>query len=144
MPQNPELVIDNITVGRIASSTVHGRGLFATEDIAEGQILGVLDGQVMDWDFYDEVIKARNLDQVLTEAFFMEWNALSPTTLLVRPFRTKYSFINHSREPNVMLVHYPLRVVAKQPITQGEEFLLDYREEPLRKEYLEGHGSTYL
>ncbi len=144
MPDDASLVIDNITVGRIGPSAVHGRGLFATDDLVEGQILGVLDGQVMDWDFYDELVAARNLDRVLTEAFFMEWNALSPTTLLVRPFRTKYSFINHSRTPNLTLVPHPLRVVAKRAIKAGEELLLDYREEPLRKEYLEGHGSTYL
>ncbi len=138
------LVIDNIATGIIKKSPLHGYGLFAECDLAEDQIICVLDGQVMDWDFYDELVKARNLSEVLTEAFFMEWNALSPNTLLVRPFRTKYSFINHSRTPNLRISGWPLRVVAARTIEAGEELLLDYRKEPLRKEYLEGHGSTFL
>lgn len=69
---------------------------------------------------------------------------MSEDTLLVRPFRTKYSFVNHSRTPNVRIARHPLRLVALRDIAEGEEFLLDYREEPLCREHLEGHGATYL
>lgn len=138
------LVIDNILWSEIAPSPIHGFGLFAEHSIPQGAILGFLDGQLMPWDDYDKLVDARNLSSVLREAFFMEWNALSEELLLVRPFRTKYSFINHSRNPNLQIEKLPLRVTALRDIAQGEELLLDYRCEPLRKEYLEGHGSTYL
>lgn len=137
-------VIDNIRSGRIAPSPTHGNGLFAVRPISAGEILGVLDGQVMNWDAYDQLVAHLNDTMTRSPELFLEWNCLSPDTLLVRPFRTKYSFINHSRTPNVALAPFPLRVVALRDIAAGEEYLLDYRQEPLRPEYLEGHGKTYL
>lgn len=136
-----QFVLDNISFSEIKPSKIHGRGLFATCDILEGTLLGVLDGQVIPWDRYDEI---RAQVGECSPVLFFEWNCLSETTLLVRPFRTKYSFINHSRTPNLTLVRNPLRIMATKPIKKGEEFTLDYREEPLRKEYLEGRGKTYL
>ena len=35
--------------------------------------------------------------------FFMEATTIDRDTYLVRPYRTKYSYINHSRNPNVRL-----------------------------------------
>lgn len=144
MSDTPSNIIDNITHTEIKPSTVHGFGLFATEPITEGTILGVLDGQVINWDEYDRISAALSLPSQAKENIFMEWNALAEDTLLVRPLRTKYSFINHSRTPNTVLRRNPLRVVALRDLEAGEELLLDYRCEPLRKEYLEGHGKTYL
>lgn len=137
-------VIDNIPSGGIAPSMVHGSGLFALRPVSKGEILGVLDGQVMGWDAYDQLVTHLNDTGVRFSELFLEWNCLTPDTLLVRPFRTKYSFINHSRIPNLALAPFPLRVVALRDIEEGEEFFLDYRKEPLRSEYLEGHGKTYL
>lgn len=74
----------------------------------------------------------------------MEWNALNKHTLLVRPLRTKYSYINHSRTPNTEILYNPIRVVATKDINPQDELTLDYRKEALPKEYLDGHGKTYL
>ncbi len=134
-------VIDNIPYGYIKSSNIHGNGLFATADLLKGAIIGTLDGQVMSWVEYKKIFKnIKKKDPII----FGEWNALSKTTLLVRPFRTKYSFINHSREPNCYLAHYPLRIVTLRDIKKDEELFLDYRQEPLCEEYLNGRGKTYL
>lgn len=140
----PAGIIDNILYSRIAPSFIHGFGLFATKALYAGTILGTLDGQVMDWDEYDQLREAINLPDEVRKNIFMEWNALAEDTLLVRPLRTKYSFINHSRTPNLTLKRNPLRIIALRDIQEGEEFTLDYRDEPLRKEYLDGHGNTYL
>jgi hypothetical protein len=146
-PRVPEdqLIIDNIALAYVDQSPIHEFGLFAAADIEKGTLLGTLDGQVMAWDQYDRIVAhLKNTLSPSAPRLFMEWNALSKTTLLVRPFRTKYSFINHSRTPNLELRRDPLSVVSLCRIEKNEELLLDYREEPLRDSYLEGHGRTFL
>lgn len=96
------------------------------------------------WDAFDALVDRHSGALGASSDLFMEWNALSEDTLLVRPFRTKYSFVNHSRTPNVRILHHPLRLVALRDVAEGEEFLLDYHEEPLRRGCLEGQGATYL
>ena len=61
-----------------------------------------------------------------------------------RAVRTKYSFINHSRKPNLRIEKEGMILFTIKDIYCGEELLLDYREEPLREEYINGHGKTYL
>lgn len=140
-----DLVVDNMPAGRIGRSDTHGHGLFARYDVPKGAVVGTMDdGQVIGWDDFDALV-ARHSDGLgASSDLLMEWNALSEDTLLVRPFRTKYSFVNHSRTPNVRIARHPLRLVALRDIAEGEEFLLDYRKGPLRREYLEGHGTTCL
>lgn len=140
-----DITIDNIAFSYIDRSRIHGFGLFADTNIPQGTELGRLDGQVMAWDLYDRIV-ARFQREITASAgeLFMEWNALSETVLLVRPFRTKYSMINHSRKPNLKLRRDPFRVVTLRDISRNEELLLDYRDEPLRDSYIEGHGKAFL
>ncbi len=126
------MIIDNIRNTEIAPSNVHGHGLFCTKDIPPHTVLCELDGQV--------IPAAVNAGDTLA----YEWNALPHELLLVRPVRTKYSYINHSRVPNVEIQYTPIRVVSLRQIKQGEELFLDYRKEPLPKAYLSGHGADYL
>lgn len=136
-------VVDNISDTIIKESAVHGHGLWTEKQIAQGTTLGVLDGQVIPWALYNHLLAGRTDDSLL-ETCFMEWNAISKDTLLVRGFRTKYSFINHSRQPNLILRENPLRVETLVDIPEGQELFLDYRKEDLSDEYLQGHGKTYL
>lgn len=129
----PDDVINNIPDTTIAPSGTHGHGLFAARPFADGEVLGALDGQRVPWSTY-----ARR------EGFSGEWNAVSGDILVIRPFRTRYYYINHSRSPNLRVAESPLRVVALRDIPAGEELLLDYRAEPLPAEYMKMHGSTYL
>lgn len=137
--------IDNIRDSIIKHSPIHAHGLFTTQTISRNSILGLLDGQVIDWEHYDK-LHFFHLNHLLEEIkdVFVEWNAIDEKTLLVRPFRTKYGYINHSRTPNCAIKHNPLRIVAIKEIGINKEITLDYRNEPLRKSYLEGHGKTYL
>ncbi|MGM0411470.1 MAG: SET domain-containing protein [Bacillota bacterium] len=138
-------VIDNVSFSYIKESSIHGLGLFASESIKAGTILGILDGQIIKWNEYENIVqKLENEISDIDQYLFMEWNAVDEETLLVRPLRTKYSFINHSRTPNLEIVYNPIRIVAISDIKVHEEYLLDYRKEPLREEYLEGHGKKYL
>lgn len=141
-----ENTINNILQGYIAPSNIDGYGLFAKVNIDKGDILCIFDGQIMSWDKYHEINKnvRQYIQQPYTQYIFMEWNALDENTLLVRPFRTKYSYINHARKPNVKIEKYPLRLVAIDNINKDTELTLDYRKEPLNYEYIKNHGSTYL
>lgn len=128
----PEDVIDNLRFCKIKQSMIHGFGLFAVKIIEEGVVLGTLDGQRIPWRLHTKY------------HLTLEWNAIDEETLLVRPYRTKYSYINHQREPNVLLMHDPLRVVTMRRINDGEELTLDYRKEPLPPKYIETKGKYYL
>lgn len=130
-----ENIINNIPGTTIGVSQVHGFGLFAGYEVSKGSLLAILDGQIIPWWLHEE--------KELTE----EWNALPGGRILVRPYRTKYYYVNHSREPNLIVewgADGEVSLVAFQRIMVGEEFLLDYRKEPLPETYLKGHGATYL
>ena len=138
-------VIDNIAFGEIKQSDIHGCGLFAKEKIIKESILCILDGQIMNWSEYEVMtnLLRDELDDI-KNFLFMEWNALSTEVLLIRTIRTKYSYINHSRKPNLEIRYFPIRIVATRDISIGVELLLDYRNEPLREEYISGQGKSYL
>jgi len=145
------LIIDNINYSQIKQSPIHGYGLFATQDILKNSILGTLDGQLISWNNYEvlkkELFKLCKLTKNCYDYFFIEWNALSKESLLVRAFRTKYSFINHSIYPNLKIIKLgstKLEIKTCKNIQKGEEFLLNYRDEPLRKEYLMQNENSYL
>ena len=139
-------IIDNIKQAYISNSSIHGFGLFAKVDIDKNDILCVLDGQVISWDKYNSITNnlSMHIQEPYVQYFFMEWNALSEDTLLVRSLRTKYSYINHSRTPNTKLLYHPIRVVAIKDIPKDEEITIDYTKEPLNYEYIKNHGSSYL
>lgn len=142
--QSANLVIDNISHTEIKLSELHGLGLFAERKLSAGTKLATLDGQVVEYDFYYLVKDKLNIDPTADNYVFMEWNSLPNKKLLARMFRTKYSYINHSRTPNCKLLGNPPELWTYQDIEIGEELTLDYRDEPLPDNYLTGHGSTYL
>ena len=126
-------IIDNLLFSEIRSSDIHGDGLFSTHSINQGLVLGKLDGQKVPGSMHPDFLNALS-----------EWNAIGEGELLVRHFRTKYSFINHSRNPNLVIKYFPIRVVALRSISVGEELTLDYRKEPLSDEYIREKGQYYL
>lgn len=127
-------VIDNIEAAYISPSEIHGHGLFAVNELHPGETLCTLDGQVVPWRLHS------------AERLSTEWNALPADRLLVRPYRTKYFYINHSRLPNLVIRQDgdALTIVVARTIGRDEEMTLDYRQEPLPREYIEAHGHTYL
>lgn len=129
----------------IKSSPIHRYGLFCTTKLEKGDVLCFLDGQRVNWDRYEMLSCAISPFLGSYKNYhFCEWNALDKETLLVRGYRTSYSFINHSKTPNVEVLYDPIRIVTMREIKSDEELLLDYTKEPLRDAYLNGHGKTYL
>jgi uncharacterized protein len=142
---SPDLYINNLLFTRIQKSAVHGYGLFAGQDLHPSTNLGELDGQIMGWDAYHQLLEAcDNLTADYKHYFFMEWNCINPDTLLVRPFRTRYSLINHSRNPNLEIAYNPLRIIVIRFIPAGSELLLDYRKEPLPAHYYQNNQNSFL
>jgi uncharacterized protein len=123
-------IIDNILFSEIKPSIIHGKGLFSQRFITKNSILGILDGQYLSYSPF------------FLKAF--EWNAIEENLLLIRPFRTKYGFINHNRAPNLILKQNPLVIIALRDIQENEEMTLDYRKEPLPKSYIQGYGVNFL
>jgi len=113
-------------------SNFSGFGLFTHHKINKGQKLFSLHGEVVKKEFLNN------------KNFFGEWNALADNKFLVRKDRTSYGFINHSRKPNCKINMETMDVIAIMDIKDNEEVLLDYRKEPLPKEYVNGFGETYL
>lgn len=128
-------IIDNIPNTTIGKSQVHGFGLFSESEFPEGRLLATLGGQVVPWWLHEK----KNLTE--------EWNALPGERVLVRPYRTKYFYINHSRKPNIRIERQEdgkVTLITHKRLSPGDELLLDYRKEPLAESYLKGHGATYL
>ena len=129
-------ILNTIENTRIGASSIHGYGLFSCRRIPAGRLLATLDGQRVPWSLYQSL------------GLCDEWNALSPDWLLVRPYKTMYSFINHCRQPNALLELHPsedrLMLFARADLEAGDEITLDYRNEPLPDDYVNGHGKSYL
>lgn len=148
-------VYDNIPKGFAKNSTVHGIGLFAREDIAPGEVLSHLDGQIIEFEDYEEL--SRKLGAFLgrhTNFFLTEWNGMADGKVLARAIRTKYSLINHTFDESMVNVEVvpndsadtlaTLLLVSTKEIKKGEEILLDYRKEPIPRGYFLKSSSQYL
>jgi hypothetical protein len=143
--------LGNIQKGEIAPSDIHGFGLFAKEEVVKGEILCTLDGQRMDYGEYTrlhELFRQNGLVPYTDKYFFMEWNMIEENIVLARPYRTMYSYINHSEKANCLVVpHVDYRAVdliATKDINKGDEFLLDYSLEPLPDSYLSNQEKSFL
>lgn len=132
-------IINNIPFGVIEKSPIHSYGLFARQDIAVESAQVSLDGQIVPRRVYKS-----NRD--MAKDPINEWNALTTDMLLVRPRRTQYSFINHSRKPNCTTVNLGnrLHVRAITDNQRREELTLDYRLEALPPEYISSVCAGYL
>jgi uncharacterized protein len=124
--------IETIGDAELRPSPIAGKGLFSLRPRADGEILCVMDGQEVD---------PRHHPRVMEQ---LEWNALSPTRLLVRPLRTSYGYINHSIEPNVMVDEAGFTLRTCRAIAVGEEFTMDYFAQPVPEAYLKSAEALRL
>lgn len=111
--------IETIADAELRPSPIAGKGLFSLRERARGEILCLLDGQCVD---------PRRHPRAMEE---LEWNALSPTLLLVRPLRTSYGYINHSAAPNTGVDESGRSMHLLRPVAAGEEFTMDYFAQPV-------------
>lgn len=116
----------------VASSAIHGHGLFSTRARDAGEVLCVLDGQVLDAAAFPAVVDA------------LEWNALDPSRLLVRGIRTSYGYINHSATPNVAIDDDGRTMRTCEAVAAGGEFTMDYLAQPVPAGYRESDEGRRL
>jgi len=88
----------------IASSPIHGKGLFALDRINKDELLGVIKG-------------IRIYSDDMHAIWLTEYQAVR--------ILCKFKYINHSDEPNVIL-YDTLEVCALRDIEPGEEILHNY------------------
>lgn len=124
--------IETISGTEVTQSSIQGRGLSARRAWSRNDMLGTLDGQIVDITRHPAVIDA------------LEWNALSAERLLVRPIRTSYGFMNHSGRPNVSIDDDGRTMRACRAIAPGDELTLDYFAQPVPAAYLASAEAALL
>jgi hypothetical protein len=127
-----EPYIETIQGAELAPSSIQGRGMFARRKWEIGDVVCRLDGQVVDVRRHPAVIDA------------LEWNALTPDLLLVRPLRTSYGYINHSKSPNVAIDDDGVTMRAATTIAPGDELTMDYFAQPVPDAYLASEEARIL
>jgi len=130
-----DCIINNIAHTEIRPSPIYGFGLFATESIGAGYALATLDGQIISYELYQEMKAKLSLPAHAKDIVFMEWNFLAGNRVLVRMFKTKFSYVNHSRRPNCKLLGFPPTIWSIEHIAEGDELTLNFHDEPLGNGY---------
>ena len=103
----------------VRNSGIHGYGIFAIEDIAPGELLLIIEGEVIS---KDEALR-RELEEGNVYIFY-NGNSFIDTLKT-----EKIKFINHCCEPNSEVQDRSsssLKLVSLRPILKGEEITIDY------------------
>jgi uncharacterized protein len=104
---------------RIASSPIHGQGLFAAKTMRKGEIVAIKGGHVLD---------RRTLQRVrrrIAESYLQIDDDFYIGAISGREVRRNKMFINHSCEPNVG-IRGQITFVTLRGITAGEELTYDW------------------
>jgi uncharacterized protein len=103
----------------VRQSTIHGRGLFATADIAKGEIVAVKGGHIVDRNTLREKVTPRlgPVEIQIDDDLF-----IAPVTDAERGLSMLYS--NHSCNPNLGM-RSEITFVAMRDIRAGEELTHD-------------------
>lgn len=109
-------ILQNILDVEIRASKIHGLGLFSSIERPLGAILCHLDGQVIDASMSEFVIWEH------------EWNGIGGEYVLARGIQTLYSFINHSKNPNLCIHPKTFILYAAMYVEKDSELTLNYLE----------------
>lgn len=120
------LYVQNIKHAVVKPSPIHGFGLFSIKPIKKGTLLCTLTGQILPKKIYEKFY-----DSGLPKEIFIEKSSVLEDKVLAIPFRTSYSFINHSPfvshiEEKFCDTTNQIFVYAKVDIKEGEEILGTY------------------
>ena len=121
-----EIIIDNddAPYTHVKKSAVSGYGLFASKDINKGDL--VIDYRMFPKDWKKILYTDLTPEQIRRNWYVM----LNDEECITSDKWSKFSYINHSREPNcdwILSIH---KIIANRDIKQDEELFIDYRLEP--------------
>lgn len=125
-------VLETIKQVEVRTSPINGRGLFTTRAREKGEVLTVLDGQVL------------RHDDDLGFLLQHEWNAVSDDEILLRPVWTSYGFINHAKNGIVSFNLLTRALFVTCDVAAQTELTLDYLEHGIPKVYLNSDHGAYL
>ncbi len=100
-------------------SEISGRGLFAHDPIAAGEVVAVKGGHIVD------TATVRSLSETLQESEIQIAEGLHVVALTDEEFEPVMLFLNHSCEPNVGFAGNVV-LVAMRDVAAGEELTTDY------------------
>jgi hypothetical protein len=100
-------------------SDIAGRGLFAVEDLAAGEVVAVKGGHIVD----TETMLAQT--ERLQNSVIQIAEDLHLMALVEEEYEPVMLFINHSCEPNVGFAGNTV-LVTMRPVAAGEELTTDY------------------
>ena len=121
-----EIIIDNddAPFTYVKASNVHALGLHASKDFEPGEL--VVDYRLFPKDW----IKTR-YSQLTDEQISKNWYVmLDEENCITSDKYSKFSYINHSREPNCFWCLRSHKIYANRKIEKDEELFIDYRLEP--------------
>lgn len=124
-------LIQNILSSFIADSEIHGKGLFSEKNCDVGEVVGSLDGQIVNVAEHPEALSG-------------EWNGIGENHVLYRKFSTYYSYINHDNDPNLTIDALTMKVIVQRKITALDELTLNYRENGIPDIYNSKDYGSYL
>jgi uncharacterized protein len=119
-PPLPDVWVDErVVVGR---SSIDGRGLVATEDLAAGHVVVRLGGRLVGSADLAELIDAAETDP---DGTYVDSITVYEGAHLVMPPGSVAHFVNHSCAPTLWHVG-PYELAARRPLRAGDELTVDY------------------
>ena len=121
-----KIIIDNddAPYTYVKESSIEGFGLFAMHNIKKNDL--VIDYRLFPRDWRKVLFTELSEEQVRKNWYVM----LDSEECITSDKYSKFSYINHSREPNcdwVLSIH---KIIANRDIKKDEELFIDYRLEP--------------
>lgn len=115
---------ENAPYTYVGRSATEGLGLFASKDIVKGDL-------VIDYALFPQNWYSLRYDELSEEQIRKNWYVMLDNEHCITSDRySKFSYINHSREPNCDWEIRIRKIIANRDIKQGEELFIDYRKEP--------------
>ena len=119
-PLEPPAAVWTLGHVTVQASTISGRGLFAGEPIAAGDIVLRLGGRLVSTDELESLIR-----EATAAGRYIDTTTVFDDAHLVVPLETVVHFANHSCDPN--LWHDgPYDIRARRDIVAGDELTIDY------------------
>jgi hypothetical protein len=116
---------DNAPDTYVSLSGTHNYGLFSSRRFASGEI-------IVDYNLFGDSYREEDFFSLPSEVVEHGWFLiLEGTRCLTSDRFSKFSYVNHSRNPNCVWLRERRLICANSSIPKDTELFIDYRVEPL-------------